>query len=706
MDKNLEKLKTMDRAEILNDPAETMGDYELLDLAAYFREDKKDEDREMAVIELILRSPLNDEMVAYSDLYLDLINYYQRNDNFPAMLRWAVAHIAYDEQNDPDTLNLLNSWRDLAEAYLHAGKIKDGLGIFTRLITRFPSDIWNFNILGMTLPHIGLNGLAVDILERGLALTAINDPENLHDQFRKFQQETQANLANGQDRTGEIEPETLQALRAALELPGTQNPDEDDLLPHIAPIDRLIALDHPDDRSLDAEILNQGQTLIPELLHMGMDSDLVEQSMGPWHAARLLNELRSDAAPELKILANWLDRTSAEDWQPWIGAKMFGKIGGYTFEELEAFARDPRHGNAIREAAIHELVERANLQPILRSNLMILIRDLLNRHDADQASEERFTANLIANAVDLNAQELLPDIQRAYAEDRVDQQIIDEAYTYKKLGLAVAPKSPRRTDGLYLRLECTNCGRVREHFTRFVLWDQTPPDQTNRPQRSPYILDHEVICPKCGAVEQYRMMPFEIVKLMQMDPLQLASILFNKEPNKPPKLNPHVYIVQGEAFGRPMHPLDTVDEYRRRIALDPKNGELFMRLGNTLRFIGRYEPTLEAYRKAVELAPDDPEILFPAATAEHDFGDPETARQLYERCLAQGNVLSIGHQGGLDENVVTAMKGLRELNKGEMSPWEYQLMNSKGQRLMPPKRQPFAKPVKKDKRAKRHKKKK
>lgn len=96
MNKDLERLKALDRAEILNISPTTLGDYELLDLAAYFREEAQDEDREMAVIELILRSPLNDEMVAYGDLYLDLINYYQRKENFPAILHWAAAHIAMD----------------------------------------------------------------------------------------------------------------------------------------------------------------------------------------------------------------------------------------------------------------------------------------------------------------------------------------------------------------------------------------------------------------------------------------------------------------------------------------------------------------------------------------------------------------------------------------------------------------------------------
>lgn len=50
----------------------------------------------------------------------------------------------------------------------------------------------------------------------------------------------------------------------------------------------------------------------------------------------------------------------------------------------------------------------------LRSQVIRLLRDLLNREHADQASEKTFTTHLISSAVDLHAKELFPDIQRAF----------------------------------------------------------------------------------------------------------------------------------------------------------------------------------------------------------------------------------------------------------------------------------------------------
>ena len=705
MDLSEKHLKTLNRAEILKLPPERIGDFELLNLAEYFREEEQDEDREMAVIELILRSPLNDEMVAYEELYLDLVNYYHRQKDFPALLRWAVAALAFKEQNESNPYRSITAWRDLADDYLWASDFNSGVGIYTRIIKRFPGDIWNYNNLGLVLGEMGLNELAVAVLERALARVAKGDPEQLRKQIKDGLQAAQANLAEGKDRSVEVDPETAAALRAALALPdGEEDPDQVEELAHLAPLDRLLTLDRQGDPALDAEILRQGRVLVPELIHLGMDFDLLDESLGPWHAARLLNVLRAGPAPELENLANWLDRTAAEDWQPWISAGSFGKIGGFTFAELEAIVRDPLYGDVTRETVLTELVERVEQQPELRPRVVDLLRELINRPGADQASEEIFTANLIGAAVDLKAEELLPQIQQAFAEDRVDKKILDEAYINGIWGVQALPQPPRRTDGLYLYLECTACGRAREHFTRFVVMDQTTLDNSAVSAYSPYILDHAVVCPKCGAVDQYKLRPFELIKLMQLDPEQMAAFLMNEKPKNLPRPDPHVYMIRGEAFGRRMHPLDTVAEYQRRIAKDPKNGELYMRLGNTLRIIGRYAAALENYHKAVELSPEDPEMLFPAATAEHDFGDPQAAQQLYERCVAQGSGLLSAAPGEINEYVVDAMRGLKALNKGEPSPWEYQIRNSEGQPLSPPERQLPGTPAKKDKQRKRHKK--
>ena len=69
----VDTFKSLTREEILALPAGQYGDYELLSVCEYFDE-INGRGREMAVYELILRSPEVSETVAYGELYFELVN--------------------------------------------------------------------------------------------------------------------------------------------------------------------------------------------------------------------------------------------------------------------------------------------------------------------------------------------------------------------------------------------------------------------------------------------------------------------------------------------------------------------------------------------------------------------------------------------------------------------------------------------------------
>ncbi len=701
MNNQMDLLKNKTRDEILGIRPGIYSDYDLLSLMEYFV-DEQDRDREAAILELILLSPLEDEMVSYPDVLLNLIGYYKWKKDFATAIRWSLVYVVHTEQHEAYRGNILSAWRDLAEVYLEADELNIGLGILTRVIEYDPADIYNYNIMGIVLPIVGLNQLMLEVTERGLELLQNNDPDRLQEQFQNFIQEAKNNLNNGIDRTSEVAPETLQRLWAALNLPVGESQDDEAPIAYRSPIQELShLLDEEIDEALEQEILAQGKILIPELIHLAQDDDLRNESAGPWHAARLLNQLRRSTAPELDALANWLDRTEGRDWSAWRNSKI-AKIGGYTVPELEAIARDPSYDVAIREAALSDLADQTKEDEGLRDQVVKIFRNLLNRENVDKADEETLTGFLISDILDMKAHELIPDILKAFSEDRVDQHVVDINSVEAELGLPKTTLPMRREDGLYLWLKCKVCERTREHFTRYVIIDQTSIISEDPDKRSPYVLDHEIVCPKCGAVDQYSLESSDFFKLIETDFEQLATLLSGERPTSPPKYKPNVFAMIGEAFGRRMHPLDVIETYRHRIALQPNNGELWMRLGNTLRLIGRYPQSLEAYRKAVELAPQDSEVLISAATAEHDYGDLDAAKRLYEQCLQikpkGANLL----EEGINEDLVTAAQGLQALKTGEMSPWSYELKNQSGRRLEPPGRQFSGKSEKKDKRRARH----
>ncbi len=702
MAKTTGAIKNLSRAELLKLPIGAFNDYEFVDLAQYFWEEREDRDREVAALELALRSPMVDEMVDYTQLYLDVIGYCLWKADTEKALYWAVAYVAFSAQHERD--NFLAAWRELGSTYLEAGQTEVGLGIFARLVRRDPADIWNYNSMGLVLSRVKLNKLAVEVTGHGLEILAKNDPERLRAQFKEFVKEAQAELEKGVDETEHISAGVLQALRAAMSLPVEGKVEEDAEVEHLAPVDDLLNLDEEEDEDRYQEILKHGKVLIPELIYLGLDREWIHESAGPIHAARLLNRLRARQAPELNGLASWLDHLPPAGKHLWLGNSI-GKIGGHTLEELDAIARNSDFDVRMRDMAVEEMVKWAEQNESLRPTVIETMRSLLNREGADQAEEELFTGFLIGNALDLKACELLPDIEQAFAEDRVDRKIVDEYSVYHQMGLPVPPMPERRLDGLYLRLECKACKRVREHLSNFLIWNISE-DGDNPGQRSPYILDHEIVCPKCGAIDQYDLPSIELIKLMNLGVEQIADMLSKKQMKTPPKYDPRVYILRGTTMGKTMHVLDGLNEYRNRIALQPDNAELHMRLGNMLRTIGRYPQALEAYRKAAALVgSDDPDILFPVATAEHDFGDQDAAKRLYERVIKSEQVGLHTFSEGLHELVMAAMQGLDAIRQGKISPWAYQVTNVQGDLLLPPRYRNIGKSKKtdkKDKRARRH----
>jgi hypothetical protein len=153
-----------------------------------------------------------------------------------------------------------------------------------------------------------------------------------------------------------------------------------------------------------------------------------------------LRALRDTQAAELGELSAWLDRATG-DWRNELLTRHCGKVGGYTTPELEAIAADGQYSVYIRSSATESLVERAERQPTQREHIIAFMRTLFTRPEADTAGEETFVGFLIGDVLDLDARELYPEIQRAFAEDRVDTSIITLLDVHDRWGLA-----PRRKD--------------------------------------------------------------------------------------------------------------------------------------------------------------------------------------------------------------------------------------------------------------------
>ncbi len=116
-----------------------------------------------------------------------------------------------------------------------------------------------------------------------------------------------------------------------------------------------------------------------------------------------------------------------------------------------------------------------------------------------------------------------------------------------------------------------------------------------------------------------------------------------------------------------MHPLDGSAEYRRRIAINPNDAQLHLKLGSLLRTLFRGSAALAEHRRAYALNPNDAEIALACAMSEHDFGDRAVARERYQRAAALElkGVMGIVRS---DTLAGAAFEGLDRLKRGLSSP--------------------------------------
>ena len=675
------------REEILATRPGLWGDYELLDVLQHFHE-QKDWGQAMATAELILRSPEHSDAVDYAELCLDLANYYRRQDN-EAALRWAHALIAYSEQHEHG-LNRMGNWRDLGAIYLEAGDLDTALAMFARVLQADPGDIWTYNILGFELPDAGLYHLAVEALDKGLQLIKRNDPHKLRDQLTRQRREVVDEQARRKERASEVDPKVLAGFRGASALPGKGKTTplhirqtryvEVEPLPYLPPIKQLLSLGEAGDDAVHAEILKPGKALVPELIRMAFDPQLHQRPAddpahhAPGHAIALLRALREEA--KLDQLAQWLDQADG-DWYTELLSTHCGKIGGYTTSQLEALSADTEYNVYVRSGASSALAERANRVPEQRERITEFMRYLLNRPEAHEVAEEEvFLGFLVSDTLDMQARELYPDIKRAYDEDRVDKKIVGLDDVHREWGLGPVPQPKRRSDGMHLRLRCKECGRVREHFVQHVLVDTLTLDRGAKGEDvpyDPYVMSREITCPKCGAVDRYEMTPEG--HLMLLGPGGIPTMVKALSGGEPPAglpRNPRVHYFQSHAFGRPMHPLMALEEYKRRIAEKPKDAKLYLKMGNLLRTLSRHSEALNKYRQAYDLNPEDGEAALTLAMCAHDLGDRKTAKEMYERVLelsSQKGWLGRIVRGDVGEAESVAIDGLARLKRKQSSPW-------------------------------------
>lgn len=372
----------------------------------------------------------------------------------------------------------------------------------------------------------------------------------------------------------------------------------------------------------------------PDLIEMVLDEDLnwrQEDDPAVWapiHALRILALLGSaEAAEPLLACLDW-DSDWGEDVIP-----VYGRIGPAAIPLLKDYLDDPGHSIFARGHASHALAAIAQAHPSAHAEVVGLLTAFIDRPAADsKADEETLTAFVIGDLGDLKADSAYAVIRRAFAENRVDPQVIGLEDVERDFGLqppldfSTLPDLPAEP-GVRLTLKCKACGRERSHLFPKVYCDlATLRDQKLSAKYNPIIIPQRVVCPKCGAKDQY-----ELGAMGQM--ALTMSLLALKDPavGHPLPENRRIQFITFTTRWGPMHPTAALARYRLELAGRPSDISLRIGYGNTLKALGYLVEAEAEYRTAIEMAPDNVEPWIGLAQVTGGLGNAAEATRQWQR---------------------------------------------------------------------------
>lgn len=162
---------------------------------------------------------------------------------------------------------------------------------------------------------------------------------------------------------------------------------------------------------------------VPELCRMILDEDLhwadseTDEVWSAVHAWRALAQLKAESAiPALIELLGRVDEYD-DDWTSGDLPLVFGHIGQAAIEPLRTFLADFNQGFWARVAAAFGLAEMGQRHPEFRAECVAALSQQLAQF---ARQEDNFNGFLIGYLVDLQAVEVAPVIEQAFAANKVD----------------------------------------------------------------------------------------------------------------------------------------------------------------------------------------------------------------------------------------------------------------------------------------------
>jgi hypothetical protein len=220
-------------------------------------------------------------------------------------------------------------------------------------------------------------------------------------------------------------------------LPGHQSMREPGPNTYAEPVSKLLALGFPKEPWQDYLALGLTPADIPELIRMVEDRELrrleppadlgEDEELPEWyaqiHAWRTLAQLKAETAVPAILGTLWQIDDEDDDWIGEDAEEVFALIGPAAIQPLGKYLTDETHDLYARAAAASSLRGIALAHPETRA---VCIGPLVAVLEKYSGNDEGLNGLLIYELVQLKASEHIDLIEKAFAEERVDEMIMGD----------------------------------------------------------------------------------------------------------------------------------------------------------------------------------------------------------------------------------------------------------------------------------------
>jgi Protein of unknown function (DUF1186) len=239
-----------------------------------------------------------------------------------------------------------------------------------------------------------------------------------------------------------------------------------------APVDVLLTLGQPPfDKVWDDYIgLGIGREHIPPLIRMVADETLGRADSdsplvcAPVHAWRALSQLGAvEALPALlDTLKKQNDPETYDDWIAEDFPQIFANLGPTILQDLIAYLYNPDNGTDARCVIPLGLSKIASNHPGERDAIIAaFVKSLVE----EEPSNDAVNAAIVAALCQMHATEVAPQIEAAFADDRVDTELVGTwPWVRYDLGLGPRPGRPQERYPFGLGLFDYQPDRIRPAF--------------------------------------------------------------------------------------------------------------------------------------------------------------------------------------------------------------------------------------------------